>query len=131
MIEQGLSAGSLLVLMLVGAAHGQTPSPSPTPAPRQCSVPFSKEIDANARVLAKPEPNFSRHDRERYRGTAITLRATFCGSGHVTDIVVTGSVSTTADAAAIEAAKLIQFTPAKKDGKNVSREMILKYFVKD
>lgn len=81
--------------------------------------------------MAKPEPKFSKRDRERYRFDMITLRATFCGSGKVTDIVVTGGLSTTADAAAIEAAKLIEFTPAEKDGKKVSREMVLKYQVKD
>ena len=61
----------------------------------------------------------------------IRVVAAFCGSGKVTDIIETGGVSATTDAAAIEAAKLIQFTPAEKDGKKVSRQVTLKYFVKD
>ena len=112
-------------------APAQSPTPTPGPAVKECRVAFGKEIDTNARVLAKPEPKFSKRDRELYKGRFITLRATFCGSGQVTDISVTGGLSATADVAAIEAAKLIRFTPAEKDSKKVSREMILKYLVKD
>jgi Gram-negative bacterial TonB protein C-terminal len=126
---------SAVTLCLVGLTAGQTPDPSPTPGPsptpRECTVPFSKETDTRVRILAKPEPKFSKRDRQQYRFATITLRATFCGSGQVTDLSVTGSVSATADASAIDAAKLIQFTPAEKDGKKVSREMVLKYQVKD
>lgn len=131
--QQALKIQSLLVslalaLCFAGAVAAQTPSPSP--APRECTVPFSKEVDSNVVVRAKPEPRFSKRDREQHRFSMITLRATFCGSGQVTDIVVTGGVSATADAAAVAAAKLIQFTPAEKDGKKVSRAMVLKYQVK-
>lgn len=129
MIKQSLLAFFFL-LILAGMSPAQSPTPTPGPTVKECTVPFG-EIEKNARVLAKPEPKFSTRDRERYKGRVITLRAAFCGSGQVTDIVVTGGVSATADVAAIDAAKLIQFTPAEKDGKKVSRQMILKYFVKD
>ncbi len=128
---QSLLVGSLLALGFAGAAAAQTPTPSPSPTPKECTVPFSKEVDTKVRVLAKPEAKFSRRDLEQHRFSMITLRAIFCGNGQVTDIVVTGGVSATADAAAIEAAKLIQFTPAEKDGKKVSRAMVLKYQVKE
>jgi hypothetical protein len=129
-IKQSLLAFSFL-LTVVGMAFAQSPTPTPGPTVKECTAPFVKEIDTNARVLAKPEPKFSKPDRERYHGHVITLRATFCGSGQVTDIIVTGGVAATADLVAIEAAKLIKFTPAEKDGKKVSRQMTLKYFVKD
>jgi len=129
-IKRSLLVFSFL-LTVVAMAFAQSPTPTPGPTVKECTVPFVKEIDTNARVLAKPEPKFSRRDRELYKGHVITLRATFCGSGQVTDISVTSGASATTDAAAIEAAKLIRFTPAEKDGKKVSREMILKYFVKD
>jgi hypothetical protein len=35
------------------------------------------------------------------------------------------------NSAAIDAAHLIEFTPAEKDGKKVSRPVTLKYIVKD
>jgi hypothetical protein len=126
-----LGSSALVVCFICGGTPAQSPSPTPAPAQRECTAPFSKETDVKARVLAKPEPKFSGRDRQQYRFAMITLRATFCGSGQVTDITVTGGVSATADAAAIEAARLIKFTPAEKDGQKVSREMILKYQVKD
>jgi hypothetical protein len=129
-IKQSLPAFSFL-LTVVAVGFAQSPTPTPVPTVKECTVAFAKEIDTKPRVLAKPEPKFSKRDHELYKGRFITLRATFCGSGQVTDITVTGSLSATADVASTEAAKLIRFTPAEKDSKKVSREVILKYLVKD
>jgi hypothetical protein len=122
-----LVIGIALFIFTVGAAvHAQTP----TPTPRECDVPTSKEVDRNVKIHAKPDPEFPKRDREKYRNQAITLRAMFCGSGKVTDIVVTRGLTAGMDAAAVDAARLIQFTPAEKDGQKVSRVLILKYFVR-
>lgn len=118
---------SFFVLPLCAAVQAQTPSPSPTPAP-ECDVPI-QQADTKLRILAKPDPKFTKRDRDRYKRREITLRATFCGSGKVTDIVVTGGLSDEADAAAINAARLIQFTAAEKDGKKVSQLLMLRYVV--
>jgi TonB-like protein len=59
------------------------------------------------------------------------LRAILCGTGSVTDVVVTQGITRAMDAAAIDAAHLIQFTPAEKDGKKVSTAVNLEYSVKD
>ena len=117
------------VLFLAGATRAQTPTPSPTQ--KECTIPSVNPVDVNARVLAKPDPKFSRADRERYRGYVMTLRAILCGTGKVTDVVVTQGITRDMDAAAIDAAHLIEFTPAEKDGKKVSRPVTLRYFVKD
>ncbi len=130
MIKQSLLV-FLFLPTLVGTALAQSPTPTPSPTVKECTVAFIKEIDTNARVLAKPEPKFSQRDRQLYKGQVITLRAVFCGSGQVTDIIVTAGLSATADVAAIGAAKLIKFIPAEKDGKKVSRQVTLKYFIKD
>jgi len=61
----------------------------------------------------------------------MTLRAILCGSGKVTDVVVTQGITRGMNSAAIDAAHLIEFTPAEKDGKKVSRPVTLKYIVKD
>jgi TonB family protein len=124
-------AGAAGILILAGAANAQNATPSPSPAEKECTIPSVNPVDVNARVLAKPEPKFSRADRDRYRGYVMTLRATLCGSGKVTDVVVTQGITRDMDAAAIDAAHLIEFTPAEKDGKKVSRPVTLKYFVKD
>ena len=119
------------VFFLAAAAYAQTPTPSPSPAQKECTIPSVNPVDLNAKVLAKPEPKFSRADRDRYKGYVMTLRAILCGSGKVTDVVVTQGITRDMDAAAIDAAHLIEFTPAEKDGKKVSRPVTLKYFVKD
>ena len=82
-------------------------------------------------MSAKPDPQFTRRDRERYYGQEIVLRATLCGSGKVTDIKVTHGLTAEMNAAAVDAARLIQFTPAEKDGKKASTAVTIKYFVKD
>jgi hypothetical protein len=61
----------------------------------------------------------------------LTLRAFLFGTGMVTDVVVSQGLTRDMDAAAVDAAHLIEFTPAEKDGKKVSRPVTLKYFVKD
>lgn len=118
------------LVFLAGAAQAQTP-PSPSPAQKECTIPTVNPVDVRAKVLAKPEPKFSRADRDRYRGYVMKLRAILCGTGSVTDVVVTQGITRAMDAAAIDAAHLIQFTPAEKDGKKVSRPVILEYLVKD
>ena len=118
------------VLSSMCAAYSQSPTPTPSPA-RECTIPVVNPVDVNARISAKPQPKFSAIERERYRGYVITLRAMLCGTGSVTDVAVTQGITREMDSAAIDAAHLIKFTPAEKDGKKVSRPVTLKYIVKD
>jgi TonB family protein len=120
-----------LVLFVAGAIFAQSPTPVATHPQKECTIPSVNPVDVNAKVLAKPEPKFSQADRDRYRGYVMTLRAILCGSGKVTDVVVTQGITRDMDAAAVDAAHLIDFTPAEKDGKKVSRPVTLKYIVKD
>ena len=126
-------ASAAYVLFLAGAAQAQTPTPSsnPSQSSKECTIAVANPVDVMARILAKPEPKFNSRDRERYKGYVMTLRAILCGTGKVTDVVVTQGITRDMDAAAIDAAHLIEFTPAEKDGKKVSRPVTLKYFVKD
>lgn len=124
-------ASAACVLFAAGAIRAQTPTASASSGQRECTIPSVNPVDVDARVLAKPEPKFSRSDRDRYRGYVMTLRAILCGTGKVTDVVVTQGITRDMDAAAIDAAHLIEFTPAEKDGQKVSRPVTLRYFVKD
>jgi hypothetical protein len=126
-----LLSSAFLMVCFAGVSYAQTPTPSPSPSPKECTVPVVRPVDVRVRVLAKPDPKFSKRDRERYRGEEITLRSIFCGSGKVTDVVVTRGLNPEMNAAAIDAAHLIQFTPAEKGGEKVSQPMMLKYFVRD
>lgn len=134
MITRGvLVFSSLLILTAATTAASQsaTPSPSPSPSPKECDFPVASPVDLKPKMSAKPNPKFTMLQRETYRARVMTLRATLCGSGKVTDIAVTDGLTPEMNTAAIDAAKLIRFTPAEKDGKKVSRPVILKYIVKD
>jgi hypothetical protein len=120
---------ALLIATFAAAAPAQTPTPSPSP--RECAESVSRQVDKKLKILAKPDPKFSKRDRDRYRHREITLRSIFCASGKVTDIVVSKGLTADMDAQAIEAARLIQFTPAEKDGKQASQWIELKYIVND
>jgi TonB family protein len=132
MIKQSLLICSALVMLAVaGTVAAQSPTPSPSPSSNECEIPVIRPVDTKAKISAKPDPQFSKRDRERYHRKEIILRATLCGSGKVTDIKVSQSLTTEMNAAAIDAARLIQFTPAEKDGKKVSTAIILRFIVKD
>lgn len=118
--------GACLILFAGTVSRTQTP----TPSPKECTVPIAGKVDTKLKILAKPDPKFAERERERYRHQTITLRATFCGSGAVTDISVTKGLISEMNTAAIDAAKLIQFNPAEKSGQKVSQILTVKYFVK-
>ena len=121
---------SLLTVIFATAVLAQ--EPTPTPKTRECSVRIVKgnEVDKKVEIRSKPEPKFTKRDAEAHRGERITLSAVFCGSGTVTDIRVTKGVSDAMDEEAIKAARLIQFTPAEKDGQKVSQALIVVYFIR-
>jgi TonB family protein len=132
MIKQRLLICSAVVMLAAaGTVASQSPPPSASPSPTECEFPVIRPVDTRAKISAKPDPRFSRRDRERYHRHEVILRATLCGSGKVTDITVKQGLTAEMDAAAIDAARLIQFTPANKDGKKVSTAIILRYIVKD
>jgi TonB family protein len=105
---------------------------APDKTNEQCSFPIYRgtEVDHKVKILAKPEPKYGDAARRRHAAGRITIRAVFCGSGQVLNIKVTEGLSDDVDASAVEAAKEIEFVPAEKDGKKVSQELVLKYFVR-
>lgn len=119
---------SIIVALAAGVAAQE---PQPTPKSSECSseVYRGKDLDKNVRILAKPEPEFTDRERNQFHGRAITLRATFCATGTVTDIIVADGLSDVMNEKAKVAARQIEFTPAKKDGHKVSRLLIVKYFI--
>jgi TonB family protein len=134
MIKQHLLICSALVMLAAAgtvASQSPSPSPSPGPSPTECEIPVIRPVDKRAKISAKPDPQFPKRDRERYYHQEIVLRARLCGSGKVTDIKVTHGLTAEMNAAAIDAARLIQFTPAEKDGQKVSTAVTIRYFVKD
>jgi TonB family protein len=120
---------SLLLVALAAVVLAQLSNPAPQTS--ECSFPIlkMKEVDKRVKILAKPEPQFPRSDRERFRSKSITLTAVFCGSGNVTDISVTQGLNDAMDEEAIKAARQIQFIPAEKDGNKVSQKLNVVYLI--
>ena len=134
MIKQHLLiCSALFMLAAAGTVASQSPSPTPSPgpSPTECEIPVIRPVDTKAKISAKPDPQFTKRDREQYSRQEIILRATLCGSGKVTDIKVRQGLTAEMNAAAIDAARLIQFRPAEKGGTKVSTAITLRYIVKD
>jgi TonB family protein len=86
-----------------------------------------RDVTEKARVLSKPEPQYTESAR-RYavQGTVI-LRAIFSSSGEVNSIKVVKKLPHGLTQRAIAAARQIKFTPASKDGHAVSMYIQLEY----
>jgi hypothetical protein len=127
-----LKSGVCLLPLATLALSGVAQQPAREAKDPECTITAynGNQLDQKPKILAKPEPKFSPEERRRHYREVITLRALLCGTGKVTDIEVKDGVGDGADEKAIEAARMIKFTPAEKDGNKVSRFVTLKYFVK-
>ena len=121
---------TLIVLVPCGLLTAQQLVPSNEKS--QCQVPIYKGRDADrrARILAKPDPKYTKEERRNYEGSVITLRAILCGSGQVTDIKVKSGLAPALDEKAIAAAEEIKFVPGEKDGQPISTLITILYRVK-
>ena len=86
-----------------------------------------RELTQKAHVLSKPEPQYTESAR-RYsvQGTVI-IRAVFSRSGEVNNMRVIKGLPHGLTLRAVAAARQIKFTPASKDGHEVSMYIQLEY----
>ena len=87
----------------------------------------SSEVTSRARVLDKPEPQYTEAARKNQVTGTVVLRAVFSSSGSVTNISTIRGLPDGLTERAIAAAKQIRFVPAQKDGHSVSMWMQLEY----
>jgi TonB family protein len=87
----------------------------------------SKDVTSRARVLDKPEPQYTEAARKNQVTGTVVLKAVFSSSGSVTNITTIRGLPDGLTERAIAAAKQIRFVPAQKDGRNVSMWMQLEY----
>jgi TonB family protein len=87
----------------------------------------SWQVDQRARVLSKPEPQYTEEARRNQIAGTVTLRAVFASSGEVVQIRALNSLPFGLTERAIAAARQIKFVPAMKDGRAVSVYMQLEY----
>ena len=87
----------------------------------------SPEVTTRARVVSKPEPQYTEEARRGQITGTVILRAVFSGTGQVTNIQVMQKLGGGLTERAIAAAKQIRFAPATRNGQAVSMYMQLEY----
>lgn len=86
-----------------------------------------REVNSKARVLSKPEPQYTEDARKNQITGTVVLRAVFTSGGQVTNIRSVSGLPFGLTERAIAAARQIRFTPAMKDGRPVSMYIQLEY----
>lgn len=86
-----------------------------------------KEVTSKARLISKPEPQYTEDARKNQIVGTVVLKVVFASSGQVTNIRTVSGLPYGLTERAIAAARLIKFVPATKDGHQVSMWMQLEY----
>lgn len=84
-------------------------------------------VNQRARVLAKPEPQYTEEARRNQITGTVVLRVVFSKTGEVTNIRAVSALPFGLTERAIAAARQIRFQPATKDNLPVSVHMQLEY----
>jgi TonB family protein len=87
----------------------------------------AREVTQRARVLFKPEPQYTETARKNGTTGTVILRVVFSSSGEVTNIQAVQKLGDGLTEKAIAAAHLIRFVPATRLGQPVSMYMQLEY----
>jgi len=86
-----------------------------------------KEVTSKARLLSKPEPQYTEDARKNQIVGTVVLKVVFASNGSVTNIRTVSGLPYGLTERAIAAARQIKFVPATKDGHPVSMWMQLEY----
>jgi TonB family protein len=86
-----------------------------------------KDVNVKARILSRPEPQYTEEARKNQVSGTVVLRAVFSSSGQVTNIRAVSGLPNGLTERAIAAARQIRFTPAMKDGRPVSQYIQIEY----
>src|SRR5437868_754111 len=86
-----------------------------------------KDVTTKARLLSKPEPQYTEDARKNQITGTVVLKVVFSSNGQVTNIRTVSGLPYGLTERAIAAAHQIKFVPATKDGHQVSMWMQLEY----
>jgi TonB family protein len=86
-----------------------------------------KEVTTKARVLSKPDPQYTMEARRNQTSGTVILRCIFGANGRVFGFHVVVGLPDGLTERAVQAARQIKFIPATKDGHPVSMWMQLEY----
>lgn len=85
------------------------------------------EVEQRARLLVKPEPQYTEEARKNQITGTVRLRVVFSSTGEVVQIRAVNPLPFGLTERAIAAARQIKFVPAMKGGRSVSVHMQLEY----
>jgi len=88
---------------------------------------FPNQVTTKARILSRPEPQYTPEARKNLVTGAAVLRAVFAADGTVQDILVVRSLPYGLTELCVRAARKIKFVPATKDGRPVSQFIQIEY----
>lgn len=98
------------------------------PKPGEDHLVFSgKEVTTRARVLSKPEPQYTNDARAMGLTGTVVLRCIFAADGAVKHFLIVRGLTGGLTEQSISAARRIKFVPAMKDGRPVSTYIQLEY----
>ncbi|HKR02093.1 MAG TPA: energy transducer TonB [Pyrinomonadaceae bacterium] len=86
-----------------------------------------REVTVKARILSRPEPQYTEEARKNQVSGTVVLRAVFSSNGQVTSIRTVSGLPNGLTERAIAAARQIRFSPAMKDGRAVSQYIQIEY----
>jgi len=86
-----------------------------------------KDVEVKARILSRPEPQYTEDARKNQVSGTVVLRAVFSSSGQVTNIRTVSGLPHGLTERAIAAARQIRFSPAMKGGRAVSQYIQIEY----
>lgn len=87
----------------------------------------TKDVTSKARILSRPEPQYTEEARRNQVTGTVVLRAVFAANGSVTGIKAIKGLPDGLTEKAIAAARQIKFVPAQKDGRSVSQYIQIEY----
>jgi TonB family protein len=85
------------------------------------------EVSSKARIISRPEPQYTEDARKNQVSGTVVLRAVFSSNGSVTNIRTVSGLPHGLTERAMAAARQIRFTPATKDGRPVSQYIQIEY----
>ncbi|MEA2173050.1 MAG: hypothetical protein QOD00_642 [Blastocatellia bacterium] len=106
------------------ANSAASPSPTPIYVDRVFS---SKEVTQKARILTRPQPQYTESAHEHGIEGTVVIRAVLDSSGEMKSIRVVSGLPYGLTEKAVAAAHQIKFVPAVKDGRPVSQYIQIEY----
>lgn len=124
-----LSSALVLVVLLLPSSGFATGAGSPgqDADQKEEKIYDPKEVDKKARILSKPEPQYTEAARRKRTSGWVVLRVVLKSSGEIGDIKVIRDAPDGLTDECIKVAREIKFVPAQKDGQPVSMYIKVEY----